>query len=109
MNYKKAKNILEINAYQNLPEYALILYKLGVMYLLMNRDAESYEIFMHAISIYEQSDIYSHWDALVDLYEAIHRCQLKPNNKSTVILSDVRLAEHCILQLERILIVEIEF
>lgn len=42
INFKKAKNILEINSYQNLPEYAHILYKLGIMYLLQNKDNESY-------------------------------------------------------------------
>jgi hypothetical protein len=64
---------------------------------------------MHAVAIYEHSDIYSHWNSLVDLYEAIHRCQVKINgtNRVTVILSDLKLAEHCINQLEKIIIVEL--
>lgn len=56
---------------------------------------------MHSIAIYEHSDTYSNWDSLVDLYEAIHRCQLKiaGNNRATVLLSDLKLAEHCVAQL----------
>ena len=56
---------------------------------------------MHSIAIYEHSDIYSHWDSLVDLYEAINRCQLKitANNRLTVFLADLKLAEHCVIQL----------
>lgn len=93
VNFKKAKNILEINSYQNLPEYAHILYKLGIMYLLQNKDNESYDLFMHSISIYEQSDIYSHWDSLVGLYEALQRCHVKINGSNKMaVLSDLRLA-----------------
>jgi hypothetical protein len=76
------------------------------MYLLQNKDNESYELFMHSISIYEQSDIYSHWDSLVELYESLQRCQLKINGNPKVgVLSDLRLAEHCVAQLEKILVV----
>lgn len=62
---------------------------------------------MHSVAIYEHSDIYSHWDSLVDLYEAIHRCQVKltSSNRFSVLLSDLKLAEHCVGQLEKILVV----
>lgn len=63
------------------------------MYLLQNKDNESYELFINSIAIYEQSDIYSHWDSLVDLYESLQRCQVKINgNKKVGGLSDLRLA-----------------
>lgn len=35
-------NILEMNKYQELPEYAHILYKIGMVTLHLNKDNDSY-------------------------------------------------------------------
>jgi len=57
-----------MNNYQELPEYAHILYKIGIVTLHLNKDSESYDLFVKALRIYENNSIYSNWTEIVHLY-----------------------------------------
>lgn len=49
------------------------------MYLLHMKDNESYEFFVYALYIYESHNLLGNWSLIVEILDAIHRCDIKAN------------------------------
>lgn len=59
-----------------------MLYRLGMISLQLLKDQEAYHLFINSMKILEAESIFAqYWSELVDLYEAIYRCDFKNNHK----------------------------